>query len=135
MSRTQRKCMDVSGRGNKETEVALATLLRRHHIAGWRRGLPIFGKPDFDFPQLKLTVFVDGCFWHCCPKHSTRPANNRAFWREKLRANQRRDRLVNRTLRAQGWRVLRVWKHALKNKDAVIRRIREGMGTTGRMMQ
>jgi len=57
----------IRGRGNKETELALAKLLRRHAIKGWRRHQPIFGKPDFIFSKARLAVFVDGCFWHGCP--------------------------------------------------------------------
>jgi DNA mismatch endonuclease (patch repair protein) len=56
-----------------------------------------------------VAVFVDGCFWHGCPKHATKPANNRAFWKKKLAGNKTRDRLVNRTLRRAGWRVVRIW--------------------------
>ncbi len=52
----------IRGRGNKATELALAKLLRRHRITGWRRNQAVFGKPDFIFPKLKLAVFVDGCF-------------------------------------------------------------------------
>ena len=73
-------------------------------------------RPDFVFPELKLAVFVDGCFWHACPKHATKPRNNRAFWRRKLAANQARDRQVNRTLRAAGWRVVRIWEHELAKR-------------------
>jgi DNA mismatch endonuclease, patch repair protein len=107
----------IRGRGNKETEVALARLLRQIKITGWRRHHPIFGTPDFVFPKRKLAMFVDGCFWHGCPKHSNMPANNRAFWKKKLAANKLRDRLVVRTLRAQGWRVLRIWEHELAHKN------------------
>jgi DNA mismatch endonuclease (patch repair protein) len=70
-------------------------------------------RPDFVFPKLRLAVFVDGCFWHACPLHATKPRHNAAFWRKKLAANKARDRMVNRTLRAQGWRVLRIWEHEL----------------------
>jgi DNA mismatch endonuclease (patch repair protein) len=70
-------------------------------------------KPDFVFRKLKLAVFVDGCFWHGCPRHFIKPRNNAAFWRAKIAANRTRDRFVNRTLRAQGWKVLRIWEHAL----------------------
>ncbi len=70
-------------------------------------------RPDFVFPRLKLAVFVDGCFWHACPRHYRMPAGNRAFWRAKLARNQARDRLVTRTLRKAGWRVLRIWEHDL----------------------
>ena len=124
----------IRSRGNKATELPLAKLLRRHGITGWRRHVEIRGraalpsgpkigaarrrpafrvKPDFVLPKLKLAIFVDGCFWHGCPKHATKPKNNRAFWQRKLTANQQRDRIVNRALRAQGWRVLRIWEHAL----------------------
>lgn len=81
----------IRGRGNKDTELALMKLLRRHHINGWRRNQSVFGKPDFVFPKAQLALFVDGCFWHCCPKHCITPANNRAFWKEKLAANKARD--------------------------------------------
>jgi DNA mismatch endonuclease (patch repair protein) len=107
----------IRGRGNKDTELALAKLLRAHGITGWRRNQPVFGKPDFIFPKHKLAVFVDGCFWHGCPKHSTKPKSNRVFWRCKLSANKARDALVTRALRRTGWHVLRVWEHELARKN------------------
>jgi DNA mismatch endonuclease (patch repair protein) len=114
----------IRGRGNKQTEVALAKLLRARGIKGWRRHLPVFGRPDFVFRERKVAIFVDGCFWHGCPKHSNMPANNRAFWQKKLTSNRRRDALVTKTLRRQGWRVLRIWEHDLsKDPDHCIERI------------
>lgn len=107
----------IRSRGNKDTEVALALLLRRYKIVGWRRHVPIFGRPDFIFPKLRLAIFVDGCFWHGCPKHGTKPKNRSEFWRKKLAGNQDRDRLVTRTLRSQGWRVVRVWEHELRPRN------------------
>ena len=109
----------IRGRGNKNTELALVNLFRRHKITGWRRHPKIFGKPDFVFPKFKLVVFVDGCFWHGCPKHATKPATNRTFWRNKFARNQARDRIVNRTLRQLGWTVLRIWQHELVRKNEV----------------
>jgi DNA mismatch endonuclease (patch repair protein) len=106
----------IRGRGNKDTEMALAKLFRAHRITGWRRNQSAFGKPDFVFGRLKLAVFVDGCFWHGCPNHSTKPKNNRDFWQRKLSANQRRDILVTRTLRRTGWRVIRIWECALRKR-------------------
>ena len=116
----------VRSHGNKDTEVALAKLFRRHKITGWRRHQKIFGKPDFVFPKIKLAVFVDGCFWHGCPKHATQPKSNRAFWKKKFARNIARDRLVNRTLRSANWRVLRIWEHELarKNEARLLRRFR-----------
>jgi DNA mismatch endonuclease (patch repair protein) len=84
-------------------------------------------RPDFVFRKQRTVIFVDGCFWHGCPKHATKPKNNRAFWQRKLAANKTRDRVVTRTLRTQGWRVLRVWEHELakKNETQLVRRILE----------
>lgn len=63
--------------------------------------------------QGKTPLSVDGCFWHGCPVHGTQPRSNAKFWREKIARNKARDHRVTRTLRARGWRVLRVWEHAL----------------------
>jgi DNA mismatch endonuclease (patch repair protein) len=89
----------------------------------------LLGKPDFVFPKLRLAVFVDGCFWHACPLHATKPRNNAAFWRKKLARNRARDRKVNRTLRAAGWRVLRIWEHELvrKRQERLVARLRRAL--------
>jgi len=132
----------IRGRGNKETELALARLLHRHGIKGWRRHFEIrkaeSGKrkfkvrPDFVFRQMRLALFVDGCFWHGCPKHATKPANNRAFWRRKLSGNKKRDQVVNRTLRRAGWRVVRIWECALaRHPESCVRRILEKLRVEG----
>jgi len=84
---------------------------------------------DFVFPKLRLAVFVDGCFWHGCPLHETKPRNNAAFWRKKFAANKARDRLVTRTLRRAGWRVLRIWEHELarKREKRLVARLRRAL--------
>ena len=119
----------IRSRGNEDTELALVRVFRAHGITGWRRHQAVFGKPDFVFPKLRLALFVDGCFWHACPLHTTKPRNNAAFWRKKFAANQTRDRLVTRTLRKKGWRVLRIWEHELsrKNEGRLLRRIRNAL--------
>ena len=135
----------IRSRGNRDTELALAKLLRANGITGWRRHLLIRAtvesrwlrvegriprknlqlstlnpqlavRPDFVFLKSRTAIFVDGCFWHGCPKHATKPKNNRTFWRRKLVGNKTRDRAVNRVLRQVGWRVLRIWQHELKRK-------------------
>ena len=113
----------IRGRGNKETEIVLLRLMRRHGITGWRRNQKVFGKPDFVFSKLKLAVFVDGCFWHGCPKHATQPKQNAAFWAKKFAANKARDRLVTRRLRRSGWRVVRLWEHELRNAARCVKKI------------
>ncbi len=93
-------------------------LMREHGITGWRRNAPVFGKPDFVFRRERVAVFVDGCFWHGCPRHATQPASNAIFWSTKLARNVARDREVGRTLRKAGWEVLRVWECALSRKQS-----------------
>ncbi|MGA7193765.1 MAG: DNA mismatch endonuclease Vsr [Anaerolineales bacterium] len=83
------------------------------------------GKPDFVFPKRKIALFVDGCFWHGCPKHSSAPKSNRRFWMKKLKANKERDKFVNRELRKSGWKVVRVWEHELTQPEKVIVRLKK----------
>jgi DNA mismatch endonuclease (patch repair protein) len=108
----------IKGAGNKDTELRLIGIFKTHGITRWRRRWPLAGKPDLVFPTLKLAIFVDGCFWHGCPIHATQPKTNAEFWQTKITRNQARDRLVTRTLRARGWRVLRIWEHELAKKNA-----------------
>lgn len=68
-------------------------------------------RADIVFTRARVVVFVDGCFWHGCPIHATRPKANGGFWAEKLSANQARDRDTDRRLAAANWQVARVWEH------------------------
>jgi len=111
----------VRGKGNQSTELKLIRLFRENGITGWRRNYPITGNPDFVFPRKRIALFADGCFWHGCTKHGRMPKSNKAFWRRKIAANMKRDRVVTRELRRQGWRVVRQWEHALKESRAIQR--------------
>jgi len=66
---------------------------------------------DIIFPASRTAVFVDGCFWHGCPRHGTWPKNNAEWWRQKITANVARDRDTDNKLTAIGWNVIRVWEH------------------------
>lgn len=113
----------VRSRGNASTELEVVRLLRLHGIKGWRRHLPLLGKPDFAFPKARLAIFVDGCFWHGCPRCYSAPQSSKAFWDAKLSKNQARDLAVNRQLRSKGWKVIRVWECRLKNPASFLRRL------------
>lgn len=113
----------IKGKGNKDTELAMIQILRKHHISGWRRNQSVMGKPDFIFPGQKIALFVDGCFWHCCPRHSNIPKNNRSFWKKKLEGNKNRDKFVGRQLRQMGWKVVRVWEHEFTNPDHIVKKL------------
>lgn len=97
-------------KGNATTELLLASLLRRAGLSGWRRHQPVFGKPDFVWQQHRTAVFVDGCFWHGCPRCYRPPRANVQYWREKIARNRKRDRKVIRELRENGWQVVRIWE-------------------------
>lgn len=117
----------IRSRGNKGTEMRLASIFRAHGIRGWRRHQPLPGKPDFIFPKQRLAVFVDGCFWHGCPKHGRKPDSNRNYWLPKLRRNRKRSAEVGRALRKAGWRVLRVWEHELRSDRKVVARCKKAI--------
>jgi len=68
-------------------------------------------RPDIAFTRHKLAVFVDGCFWHCCPEHGRKPGQNTDYWSPKLAGNVARDRRQTELLEADGWTVLRIWEH------------------------
>jgi len=116
----------VKSRGNKATEIALMQILRRNEITGWRRHPLLIGSPDFGFREEKIAVFVDGCFWHGCPKHCRMPRGNRAYWDHKIAANRVRDQFVIRALRRLGWHVMRIWEHEISRTGEanVCRRLR-----------
>lgn len=115
----------VRSSNNKTTELRLIWLFRRAKISGWRRKARVYGKPDFIFQKNKLSIFVDGCFWHGCKKCKTIPKQNRSFWLKKILSNQERDKLVSKTLRRDSWKVVRIWEHDLKalKCEAVLKRI------------
>jgi len=125
----------IRGRGNRTTELTMMKLFRRHGITGWRRHQPVFGKPDFIFRKQKVALFVDGCFWHGCPKHCRRPRGNGNYWRGKILGNEKRDRLVTKTLRRDGWRVLRIWEHDLHSgKKIALKTVSSLAGCKKRML-
>ncbi|WP_267424859.1 MULTISPECIES: very short patch repair endonuclease [unclassified Curtobacterium] len=68
-------------------------------------------RADLVFPRVRIAVFVDGCFWHFCEEHAHLPKANAELWRTKLLANRQRDARHDEVLRAEGWKVVRVWEH------------------------
>lgn len=79
---------------------------------------------DIVIPKPRVLVFVDGCFWHGCPRHATFPKTNKGYWLSKLAENRERDARQTTHLRKRGWKVIRVWEHdCLPPKDAVVDKI------------
>lgn len=105
----------IKGKGNKTTERTFRLALVRARKSGWKMNQPdIIGKPDFYFPDNKLVIFIDGCFWHGCPKCGHIPKTNTEYWREKIARNRKRDKSITRKLRYRNYKVIRIWEHELK---------------------
>jgi DNA mismatch endonuclease (patch repair protein) len=109
----------VKSTGNRSTERVLRARLVRAGVRGWRmHARDVAGCPDFVFDAARVAVFVDGCFWHGCPSCRRAPNSNQEYWTKKVERNMARDRRNTRALRADGWRVLRVWECKLKADPA-----------------
>lgn len=73
---------------------------------------------DIAFITKKIAVLIDGCFWHGCPKCYKKPKSNVTYWDQKINSNIRRDKITNLNLKTDGWRVIRIWEHSIRNNDA-----------------
>ncbi len=104
----------IKGKGNKSTEIKFKMALVRNGISGWRlHPKYLEGKPDIYFPKEKIAVFLDGCYWHGCPKCGHIPKTNTNFWKTKISNNKKRDAKKRRILRRSGVKVLKFWEHEL----------------------
>ena len=126
MTPRQRYKAMVHNRGRTGPERALASGL-------WRRGVRYFthegyksvsgtrlpGNPDIVLPRKRMVIFVDGCFWHGCPKCRKHDGLNGEFWVNKIAGNRARDRRVTSELEREGWTVLRIPEHDVNTKAAL----------------
>lgn len=111
-------------------ELALRRALWSRGHRGYRlhaRG--IAGRPDIAFPRARVAIFVHGCFWHACPTCQLRaPRSNSKFWREKFQRNVERDGRKIKDLEAEGWRVVVVWEHEVRDAlETAIRRVEQAL--------
>jgi DNA mismatch endonuclease, patch repair protein len=102
-------------RRDTKPEIELRSALHRLGYR-FRKDFPIridgrLIRPDIAFTKRRIAVFVDGCFWHCCPEHGRQPSVNDGYWSPKLQGNADRDRRQTLALTGAGWRVLRYWEH------------------------
>jgi DNA mismatch endonuclease (patch repair protein) len=104
----------IRSAGNAATELRFLHLLRTAGLTGWRRKMRLPGRPDIVFGRERVAVFLDGCFWHACPRCYTPPRSNVDYWGPKIARNVARDKKVAASLRAAGWIVVRVWQHSIR---------------------
>jgi len=118
----------IRSTGNLSTEVTFARVLRSERLSGWRRHQGLPGRPDFSWPALRIAVFIDGCFWHGCPRCYQTPRRNSAFWRDKVITNKARDRRVTKALRRDDWIVIRIWECRVSSA-ASVRRLQKALAS------
>ena len=122
-SEATRRTMRANRRRDTAPELALRRAL---HALGYRYRVDypplanVRRRADIVFTRQRVAVFVDGCFWHCCPEHGTLPKSNADYWTPKLARNIERDRETDTALAEAGWRVMRVWEHE-SAQDATLR--------------
>ena len=108
---------------SKETgpERRLRGMLAGLGLTGWLvNPEAIEGKPDFAFPEQKVAIFVDGCFWHGCPIcNRPLPESNREYWGRKISRNVKRDHGNSAKLEAAGWQVVRIWEHQMRKNESL----------------
>jgi DNA mismatch endonuclease (patch repair protein) len=114
----------IRGKDTK-CEVLLRKALFAAGVRGYKKNARVCGfGTDIILPGKKVAIFCDSDFWHC--RKRIFPKSNRAYWVPKLKRNKARDTLANKTLRRNGWRVIRLWeKDILKNPKRASRRVIE----------
>jgi DNA mismatch endonuclease, patch repair protein len=124
LSRAQRSyCMSKIRGKDTSPELRLRKALWNAGVR-YRIKSAVIGRPDIVIAKARLAVFVDGCFWHRCPRHFVMPNTRPLFWKTKIMRNQARDKFVNATLKRLGWEVVRLWEHEIDtNLQAVCARI------------
>jgi DNA mismatch endonuclease (patch repair protein) len=123
--------MQANRRADTKPEVDLR---RRLHALGYRfrkdlrlEANGVRARPDVVFTRRKVAIFVDGCFWHCCPEHGRAPTVNQWYWDDKLARNRDRDAKQAAALAATGWTVVRLWEHDCP--EPAIARVLEALQT------
>ena len=126
-----------SMRGNRRRDTSPEMRLRSElHTRGFRfrvdlrvdTGIGRCPRPDIVFTRARVAVFVDGCFWHCCPEHGRPPLSNGSYWGPKLARNVQRDEEDTRRLEDAGWSVVRLWEHV--PLDDAVRRVEDALALT-----
>ena len=88
---------------------------------GYRTHSPkVLGSPDITFRKKKVTIFLDGDFWHGYNLTRLGKKVPKKYWLPKIRRNMLRDKASARKLRKAGWKVLRFWEHDIKKKPKII---------------
>ena len=128
ITKEQRKRNMQAIRSQSQLENRVSRLLWRKGYRFRKNDRTLLGKPDISIKRYKVAVFIDSCFWHSCPIHGNRPKSNQEYWDTKLASNRERDQVVTQHYLEEGWTVLRIWEHEIKNDiEEVIDRITDSI--------
>jgi len=119
---------------NTGVEVALRKALWAAGLRGYRlHSSKAPGNPDVVFSRQHVAVFVDGCFWHGCPRCYRAPKSNTEYWEMKVARNRDRDARVNMSCKEAGWKVVRLWEHdVVRAPERAAKRVERAVNTARR---
>jgi DNA mismatch endonuclease, patch repair protein len=72
----------------------------------------LFGKPDFLILP-NIAIFCDSSFWHGRNWKKLKPKLSEQYWQGHIQNNKARDIRVNKTLRKNGYVVIRFWDNEI----------------------
>lgn len=114
----RRKTMQAVKSCGSKIETSLQKALWKKGYRYRKNCKSIMGKPDIVLRKFNLVIFCDSEFWH--GKNWTQRKKtihtHKKFWFEKIERNIRRDELVTKTLRQEGWKVMRFWGKDIEKK-------------------
>lgn len=111
---TRSKIMSSIRGKNTKPELVIRKILWKNGCRYRIHDKKIVGKPDIVFKEKKLVVFIDGCFWHACPSCYVEPKTNITFWKNKIKQNKIRRKLVKIEIKKIKWNILEFWEHEIK---------------------
>jgi len=111
------RVMSKNSARDTQPEIMLRKHLWKNGFRGYRlHWSKVPGKPDICFPGRKIAIFVNGCYWHRCPKcNLSLPKSNFDFWKSKFEKNIKRDRVIKEQLIELGWTHIVIWECEIKN--------------------
>ena len=115
--KTRSRIMSKIGSNKTVAELILKKALSGRHFTYQPK--KIYGNPDFASKKKRIAIFVDGCFWHKCPKCYTVPKSNKEYWLPKIKRNVGRDKKINKLLKKDGWKIIRIWEHEIKKNPGL----------------
>ena len=118
--------MKANKRTDTKPERLMKKVLENVKLTGYKTNVSALpGSPDIVYPKYKIVIFVNGCFWHHCPRcYPNLPKTHTAFWNRKFIRNEERDIKRKLQLERMGWKVFIFWEHDInRNPNKLAMRV------------